>query len=133
MNDRSSWTPNLRALEVLYRQQGRFESAVQMQMVADCIESDPSAPRIPMCSWFQRGFTREQKVFEVDGLLGIPLLNGMVHYLTLDVVFDLWITLTVYLGLTGADLRCAARLLDDQQRAADYDEKPFTPDMKESP
>ncbi len=120
----------MRTLEVLYRRAGRFESAVQAQQCADAVSGSGSLP-IPSCSWFQRGIERSPHVFVLDGMLGIELVNGMVHYLTEDAALDLWGRLTAYLRINGATLRSVARSIDEQRITVDYDDAHQSP--KEPP
>lgn len=124
---RRRFVDTLREYEVLYRREGKFESAVQAQMTADGVEALPEE-RLSTCTWFQRGRDRVPDMFELDGMLGIGLPNGFVHYLTKDAAFVVWCSLTRYLKLTGIDLRSAARQLDEAQHSVTYDEKPFTKD-----
>lgn len=113
-----------RLLEEYYRSIGEYESAVQQQQHADAAEATGGCPST--ASWFQRGRDRFPGYGLDNDLLRIWLPNGMRYLVTKDVALDLWAHLTQFLGLTGLDLRAAARELDELEVQTTYDEEVFT-------
>lgn len=105
-----------RMLEVHYRKCGFFDAAVRMQRQIDYVsrlseatlDDEVDARPWHVCSYIDRGIEPIQSIFEIDGLLGIHLLNGSLLCLTKDVQLKLWLELTRSIGMTSEDLLEAA-------------------------
>lgn len=74
--------------EVRYRKEGQFESAVQSQRAADYLETckQGSETLLDKCmpAWFDRGIDRQPYYCELNGLLGIYMVNGTTYFMTKD-------------------------------------------------
>lgn len=85
----------VREEEARERREGRFDRAVQMQRLADLIETDA---HLAQCSYFDRGVLAAPPVFTTNSLLAIRHPSGIHLLLTADRVRDLIPELLSYLG-----------------------------------
>lgn len=99
--NKATWLKWLRDYEVHKRAGGAYESAVQLQQLADLIEE--TGDMFPFCSYFQRGRERIPKLYSQDGLFGMSLPDYQVLWLPRDVAQCIFQDLGVYLGYFPTD------------------------------